>query len=84
MDILMLGDKVMVKPTSVKSETMSGIIIPDQAREKPQEGTIIAAREGMEVSVGDRVIFSQRSGKDFEHEGERFLIMKENELYAIL
>jgi chaperonin GroES len=88
-----LGDKVIVKPIEKDEVTKSGIILPDTAKEKPQEGEIIAAGPGrtgktgnkieMEVKVGDKVIFAKYSGSEIKINGEKYLIMSESDLLAI-
>ncbi len=88
-----LGDKVIVKPIDKEEVSKSGLIIPDTAKEKPQEGEIIAAGPGrigkqgnkieMEVKVGDRVIFAKYSGSEIQWGGEKYLIMSESDLLAI-
>lgn len=88
-----LGDKVIVKPVTEETVSKGGIIIPDTAKEKPQEGEIIAAGPGktdkagnkvaMEVKVGDRVIFGKYSGSEIKIDGEKYLIMPESDILAI-
>ncbi|MBA3532680.1 MAG: co-chaperone GroES [Ardenticatenales bacterium] len=90
-----LSDRVIVEPTEREDTTPSGIILPDTAREKPQEGTIIAVGKGkidesgnrqpLDVAEGDRVIFAKYAGTEFKLEGDRkVLILKENDLLAIV
>jgi chaperonin GroES len=88
-----LGDKVIVKPVTEETMSKGGIIIPDTAKEKPQEGEIIAVGPGkvdkagkkvaMEVKVGDRVIFGKYTGSEIKIEGEKYLIMPESDILAV-
>jgi chaperonin GroES len=88
-----LGDKVIVKPVTEETMSKGGIIIPDTAKEKPQEGEIIAVGPGrvdkagkkvaMDVKVGDRVIFGKYTGSEIKIEGEKYLIMPESDILAI-
>ncbi|MEK0315336.1 co-chaperone GroES [Cohnella sp. 56] len=89
-----LGDRVLVEASAKEEKTLSGIVLPDTAKEKPQEGTIIAvgagavgkdgARVALEVSVGDRVLFSKYAGTEIKYEGKEYLIMKESDIHAIV
>jgi chaperonin GroES len=89
-----LGDNVLVKPAAAEEVRKSGLIIPDSAQEKPQEGTIIAAGKGritkngnvipMTLKAGDRVIFAKYSGSEMKIEGEKYLIMPESDILAVL
>ena len=84
-----LADRVLVEPNVAETTTASGIIIPDTAKEKPQEGTVVAvgngkADEPMTVKVGDKVLYGKYSGTEFKYEGKDYLIMREDEIYAIL
>jgi len=90
-----LADRVIVKPSDVsESKTAGGIIIPDTAKEKPQEGKIVAVGKGkldengkpikMEVKVGDKVLYSKYGGTEIEYEGEKYLIMSESDIHAIV
>ncbi|MDD5701139.1 MAG: co-chaperone GroES [Dehalococcoidales bacterium] len=88
-----LGNNVIVKPLSVEEVTRGGIIIPDTAKEKPQEGEIVAAGPGktgktgnllpVEVKVGDRVIFAKYTGSEIKINGEKYLIMPESDILAV-
>ena len=81
-----LGDRVVVKPSEREEMTKSGIVLPDTAKEKPQEGTIVAAgpgrilddgkRESMDVKAGDKVLYAKYAGTEFKIEGEDLLIVK--------
>ena len=89
-----LGDRVVVKPSAREEMTKSGIVIPDTAKEKPQEGTIIAAgpgrilddgkRESMDVKAGDKVLYSKYAGTEFTIEGEDLLIISQKDILAIV
>ncbi|MBB6673982.1 co-chaperone GroES [Cohnella nanjingensis] len=89
-----LGDRVLVEASAKEETTLSGIVLPDTAKEKPQEGTIVAvgsgtvnkdgARVALEVSVGDRVLFSKYAGTEIKYEGKEYLIMKESDIHAIV
>jgi chaperonin GroES len=88
-----LGNNVIVKPVAQEEVSRGGIIIPDTAKEKPQEGEIIAAGPGkvnkagnilpLEVKVGDRVIFAKYTGSEIKIEGEKYIIMPESDILAI-
>jgi chaperonin GroES len=79
-------DRVLVKPAEAEEKTKSGIIIPDTAKEKPQQGTVIAAGPGlkkdepMTFKKGDVVIYGKYSGTEITFEGEDYLIMKESDI----
>lgn len=88
-----LGDKIVVKPIEKEEKTKSGIVLPDTAKEKPQEGEVVAVGPGkfekgervpMEVKVGDRVIYSKYGGTEVKVEGEEYLILSQSELLAIV
>lgn len=88
-----LGDRVVVEPIAKEETTASGIVLPDTAKEKPQEGKIVAVGSGryengekipLEVKEGDRVIFSKYAGTDVKYEGKEVLIMRESDILAIL
>ena len=93
-ELLPLGDRVVVKPSAREDMTKSGIVIPDTAKEKPQEGTIIAAgpgrilddgkRESMDVKAGDKVLYSKYAGTEFKIEGEDLLIVSQKDILAIV
>jgi chaperonin GroES len=88
-----LGNNVIVKPTPAEEVRKSGIILPESAREKPQEGEIIAIGPGkttksggllpVSVSIGDRVIFAKYTGSEMKIDGEKYLIMPESDILAI-
>ena len=89
-----LGDRVVVKRIDEESKTKGGIIIPDTAKEKPQEGEVIAVGPGardedgdyikMDVKTGDRILFGKWSGSEVRLEGEDLLIMKESDILGVL
>lgn len=84
-----LADRVVVEPAPAETQTASGIIIPDTAKEKPQQGTIVAAGSGkkdepMTVKVGDKVLYGKYSGTELKWEGKDYLIMKESDILAIV
>ena len=94
MKIKPLSDRVVVKPEAVEEKTASGIILPDTAKEKPQEGKVVAVGPGkisdsgnaikMTVKVGDKVLYGKYSGTEVTVGNEEYLIMKENDIFAIL
>ena len=94
MKIRPLHDRVIVKRESEEEKTKGGIIIPDTAKEKPVEGKVIAVGAGklmddgkkhpLEVKKGDRVLFGKYAGTDIQIEGEEHLIMREDDIIAII
>jgi chaperonin GroES len=88
-----LGDRVVVKQAPSEEKTKSGILIPDSAKEKPSEGTIVAVGSGrildngqkvpMEVKIGDKVIYSKYGGTEIKLEGEEYVILQERDILAI-
>ena len=89
-----LADRVIVKPKEADEVTKGGIILPDTAKEKPVEGTIVAAGPGktsddgnvvkMEVKVGDVVLYGKYSGSEVTVDGTEYLIMRESDIFAIV
>lgn len=84
-----LADRVLVEPKEAETKTASGLYIPDTAKEKPQEGNVIAAGPGkkdepMEVKVGDEVIYGKYAGTEVTVEGKKYLIVKQSDILAIL
>lgn len=84
-----LADRVVVAPSPAETQTASGIIIPDTAKEKPQQGTVVAAGNGkpeepMTVKVGDKVLYGKYSGTELKWEGKDYLIMRESDILAIV
>ncbi len=95
MNIQPLGDRVVVKPLEAENKTKGGIVIPDTAKEKPQEGKVVAVGKGkvlengsvqsLEVKVGDKVLYGRYSGNEITtKDGEELLIMKEEDILAII
>src|SRR5690349_20392907 len=89
-----LGDRVLVKPLEEKEAKKGGIIIPDTAKEKPQEGRVVALGTGkrdeegkklpFEVKKGDRVMYSKYGGTEIKLDGEDFLILKEDDILGVV
>ena len=95
MNIRPLYDRIVVKRVEGQDEkTAAGLIIPDSAKEKPQEGEVVAVGKGkrledgkviaLDVQVGDRILFGKYSGSDIKLDGEEYLIMREDEVLGIL
>ena len=94
MKIKPLGDRILVKRIKEEERTKGGIIIPDTAKEKPQEGKIVAVGKGkrdengklipIEVKEGDKILFGKYSGSEFKHEGEDLLILREDDILGII
>ena len=94
MNVRPLHDRLIIKRVEEKETVKGGIIIPDTAKEKPQEGEVIAAGNGkvlengtkvaMDVKAGDRVLFGKYSGTDIKIDGQEYLILREDEVLAIL
>jgi len=89
-----LGDRVVIQPTPREEMTKSGIVLPDTAKEKPQEGTILAAgpgrilddgkREAMDLKKGDKVLYAKYAGTEFKIDGEELLIVSQKDVLAIV
>jgi len=84
-----LADRVLVEPVQAETKTASGIIIPDTAKEKPQEGTVVAVGTGkpdepLTVKVGDRVLYGKYAGSELKLDGKDYLIVREGDLLGIL
>ncbi|MGC6437603.1 MAG: co-chaperone GroES [Flavobacteriaceae bacterium] len=84
-----LADRVLIEPMAAETKTASGIIIPDNAKEKPQKGKVIAVGNGtkdidMTVSIGDTVLYGKYSGTELKLEGQDYLIMRESDILAII
>ena len=94
MKVRPLHDRLLIRRIEEKEMVRGGIIIPDTAKEKPQEGTILAAgpgktlddgkREAMDVKVGDRVLYSKYAGTEFKVDGEELLIVSQKDILAIV
>lgn len=84
-----LADRVLIEPAKAETTTVSGIIIPDTAQEKPQKGIVVAVGNGtkdheMSVKIGDHVLYGKYSGTELKFEGTDFLMMRESDLLAII
>lgn len=84
-----LADRVLVEPKEAETKTASGIIIPDTAQEKPQQGTVIAVGNGkkdepLTVKEGDTVLYGKYGGTEITFEGKEYLIMRESDIYAVI
>ena len=94
MQIRPLYDRLVIRRVEQSETMMNGIIIPDTAKEKPQEGEVMAASRGkrledgtvvpLDVKVGDRILFGKYSGSDIKIDGEEFLILREDEVLGVL
>ena len=89
MNIKPLADRVLVKPAAAEEKTASGIIIPDSAKEKPLKGEVLAVGNGtkdeeMVVKKGDVVLYGKYAGTELELEGEKYLIMRQSDILAIV
>ena len=94
MAIKPLGDRILVKPAEQAEEKVGGIIIPDTAKEKPQEGEVVAVgpgkmletgeRQAMSVAVGNKVLYGKYSSTEVKSDGEEYLIMREDDILAII
>ena len=84
-----LADRVLIEPAPAETKTVGGIIIPDTAKEKPLQGTIVAVGQGtkdeeMVLKEGDKVLYGKYAGTELEHEGKKYLIMRQSDVVAIL
>lgn len=89
-----LGDRIVIEQVETEEKTASGIVLPDSAKEKPQEGKVVAVGTGRvldngqrvapEVKVGDRIIFSKYAGTEVKHDGKEYLILRESDILAII
>jgi chaperonin GroES len=89
-----LGDRILIRRIKEEEKTKGGIIIPDSAKEKPQEGKVVAVGKGKvtedgklvapEVKVGDKVLFGKYSGSEFKLDGEEHLILREDDILGII
>ncbi|GHT37879.1 10 kDa chaperonin [Bacteroidia bacterium] len=89
MNIKPLADRVLVKPSAAEEKTVSGIIIPDSAKEKPLKGEVIAVGNGtkdeeMVLKKGDVVLYGKYAGTEIELENDKFLIMRQSDILAII
>lgn len=88
-----LGDRIVVKPSKAEEKTSGGIVLPDTAKERPQEGKVIAVGPGkvldsgqkvpMEIKVGDKVLYSKYGGTEVKIEGEELVILRQDDVLAI-
>ena len=89
-----LGNRILIKALEAEEKTKGGIVLPDTAKEKPQEGKVVAVGKGkvlddgsvqkMEVKSGDKVLFAKYSGTEIKHEDEEYLILREDDILAIV
>ena len=94
LNIKPLADRVVVEAAAAEEKSSGGIILPDTAQEKPQQGTVVAVGPGkasdagtivdMTVKAGDKVLYGKYSGTEVNHEGKEYLIMRESDILAIL
>ena len=89
LNIKPLADRVVVEPIAAETTTASGLIIPDSAKEKPSEGTVVAVgngtkEEALTVQVGDTVLYGKYAGTELKLEGKEYLIMRESDIFAIV
>ena len=89
LNIKPLADRVLVEPAAAETTTASGLIIPDNAKEKPQKGTVVAVGPGTKdekvtVKVGDSVLYGKYAGTELKLEGNDYLIMRESDILAIV
>ncbi len=93
MNIKPLADRIVIKALAGEEKTKSGIVLPDTAKEKPQEGEVVAVgpgkfekgeREPLDVKIGDRVIYSKYAGTEVKLDGEEYLILKQSDILAIV
>lgn len=94
LNIRPLGDRVIVEPIEQEEQTASGLFIPETAKEKPQQGNVLAVGEGrrdddgkridMDVKAGDKVLFAKYAGTEVKIDGKKLLIMKESDILGVL
>ena len=93
MKLEQLGDRVVLKQLVAEETTKSGIVLPGQAQEKPQQAEVVAVGPGgmvdgkevkMEVAVGDQVIYSKYAGTEVKQDGEEYIIVKQNDILAVV
>ena len=89
MNIKPLADRVLIEPAAAETKTIGGIIIPDTAKEKPLQGPLVAVGGGtkdeeMVLKEGDKVLYGKYAGTEIEHEGKKYLIMRQSDVVAIL
>ncbi|MBN6889799.1 chaperonin GroES [Cytobacillus horneckiae] len=89
-----LGDRIIIELVETEEKTASGIVLPDSAKEKPQEGKVVAAGTGrilesgervaLEVAEGDHIIFSKYAGTEVKYQDKEYLILRENDILAVI
>lgn len=84
-----LADRVLIEPAPAETKTVGGIIIPDTAKEKPLQGTIVAVGQGtkdeeMVLKEGDKVLYGKYAGTELEYEGTKYLMMRQSDVLAVL
>lgn len=89
LNIKPLSDRVLIEPIAAETKTASGIFIPDTAKEKPQKGTVVAVGNGtkdhtMTVKIGDSVLYGKYAGTELKLEGKDYLIMREDDILAVI
>lgn len=89
MAIKPIGERVLIETLEAETKTAGGIIIPDNAQEKPQQGKVIAVGNGtkdveMTLKAGDKVLYGKYAGTEITHEGKKYMIMKENDVLAVI
>ena len=89
MNIQPLSDRVLIAPAPAEEKTIGGIIIPDTAKEKPLQGKVVAVGEGKKdepivLKAGDTVLYGKYAGTEIEYEGEKYLVMRQSDVVAIL
>ena len=89
MTIKPLADRVLIEPAPAETKTIGGIIIPDTAKEKPLQGTIVAVGQGtkdeeMILKEGDTVLYGKYAGTELEFEGKKYLVMRQSDVVAVL
>ena len=89
LNVTPLHDRVIIKPAAAEEKTLSGLIIPDTAKEKPQRGIVVAAGTGKKdepvtVKTGDNVLYGKYAGTEIQIEGQDYLIMRESDILAIV
>ncbi|ARC86568.1 10 kDa chaperonin [Clostridium argentinense CDC 2741] len=93
MAIKPLGDRVVIKRLEAEEKTKSGIVLTSASKEKPQEAEVIAVGSGlvvdgkeikMEVKVGDKILFSKYAGNEIKHEGQEYIILKQEDILAVI
>jgi chaperonin GroES len=94
MKIKPLADRVVVKPLEAEEKTKGGLYVPDTAKERPQQGEVVAVGTGkvsddgknipMEVKVGDKILYGKYSGTEVNYDGVEYLIMRESDIFAII